>query len=344
MFLKRLLFIIISIVFISGVSAQSTIVEKYGQLTVKGTAMVSATSGDTVQLVGMSLFWSQWMGQFYNASMVKTLRDDWKATVVRAAMGVEMGGYSENPAEELIKIREVVDACIAKGIYVIIDYHSHEAHKNPEMAKKFFAEMAKRYGTYPNVLYEIYNEPLQYTSWNKDIKPYAEQVIAAIRTYDPDNIVIVGTRQWSQKVTEAAINPIADKNTMYTLHFYAGTHKQWLRDEAKAAMEKGIALFVTEYGTCDASGNNNYDPVETQLWFEFLDQYKISYCNWSIADKDETASALKPGSNAYGGWSDSDLTESGLLVKENMIMKNKPIFDTLVKNEKVKVNKEKKKK
>ncbi|MFN8416614.1 MAG: glycoside hydrolase family 5 protein [Cytophagaceae bacterium] len=337
----RLLFILLSIVFVGSVSAQSTVVEKYGQLTVKGSAMVSATTGDTVQLVGMSLFWSQWMGQYYNSGVVKSLRDDWKATVVRAAMGVEMGGYSENPSEEVLKVREVIDACIAKGIYVIIDYHSHEAHKNPEMAKKFFAEMAKKYGAYPNVLYEIYNEPLQYTSWNKDIKPYAEQVISAIREFDPDNIVIVGTRQWSQKVSEAAMNPIEDKNTMYTLHFYAGTHRQWLRDEAVAAMEKGIALFVTEYGTCDASGNSNFDPVETQLWFEFLQKYKISYCNWSIADKDETASAIKPGSNAYGGWADSDLTESGLLVKENMILMNKPIFDSLVKSEKVKVKKKK---
>jgi endoglucanase len=343
MLLKRLLFLFISIVCVGSLSAQSTIVEKYGQLTVKGTAMVSATTGDTVQLVGMSLFWSQWMGQYYNSSVVKTLRDDWKATVIRAAMGVEMGGYAENQLEEMMKVREIVDACIAKGIYVIIDYHSHEAHKNPELAIKFFTEMAKKYGAYPNVMYEIYNEPLQYTSWNNEIKPYAEKVIRAIRAYDPDNIVIVGCRMWSQKLTEPAMNPIADANTMYTLHFYAGTHRQSLRDEAINAMDKGIAIFVTEYGTCDASGNGNYDTIETQLWFDFLDKYKISYCNWSIADKDETASALLPGANPYGGWKDYDLTPSGLLVKENMIMKNKPIFDSLVKIEKTK-EKEKKKK
>jgi len=310
--------------------AQKTIVEKYGKLSVKGNYMVGQY-GDTVQLRGMSLFWSQWMGQYYNADVVKWLRDDWKCTVVRAAMGVDMGGYLENPDTEKMKVIDVVNAAIAKGIYVIIDYHSHEAQKNPAAAQRFFSEMAKKYGNIPNIIYEIYNEPLQATSWNKDIKPYAEGVIAKIRAYDTTNIVVVGTRQWSQLVSEAATNPIKGPNIMYTLHFYPGTHKAELRTEAKKALDMGIALFVTEYGTCDASGNGGFSPEELQLWYAFLDEHKISYCNWSIADKAETASALVPGASPYGGWASYDLTPSGQLVREDMILKNTPIFNTLVK-------------
>lgn len=309
---------------------QKTIVEKYGHLSVKGNYMVSEY-GDTVQLRGMSLFWSQWMGQYYNSDVVKWLRDDWKCTVVRAAMGVEMGGYLENPDTEQMKVMEVVNAAISKGIYVIIDYHSHEAEKNPKAAERFFSTMAKKYGNIPNIIYEVYNEPLQGTSWNKDIKPYAEVVINKIRKYDTTNIVVVGTRQWSQLVTEAAMNPIKDSLVMYTLHFYPGTHKQELRDEAKKALDMGIALFVTEYGTCDASGNSNFSPEETALWYAFLDEHKISYCNWSIADKAETASALVPGGSPFGGWAAYDLTPSGQLVREDMILKNTPIFQSLSK-------------
>jgi endoglucanase len=318
--------------------AQKTIVEKYGHLKVSGTVMVGE-KGDTVQLRGMSLFWSQWMGQYYNGSLVKWLRDDWKCTVVRIAMGVEMGGYSENPSDEMLKVREVIDACISKGIYVIVDYHSHEAHKNHALAIKFFSDIAKRYGAYPNILYEIYNEPLQYTSWNKDIKPYAEAVTKAIRTYDTDNIIIVGTRMWSQKVTEPAMNRLPDPQTMYTLHFYAGTHKQELRDEAQAAIDKGLPLFVTEYGTCDASGNGKFSPEETYTWYDFLDKNHISYVNWSIADKAETASAILPGTSPYGAWRTDELTESGILVRDDLRTKNTPIFDTLEKNTGTKANK-----
>ncbi len=324
------------------VFAQKTIVEKYGRLSVKGNYMVGEF-GDTVQLRGMSLFWSQWMGQYYNGDVVKWLRDDWKCTVIRAAMGVEMDGYLENPDTEKMKVIEVVNAAIAKGIYVIIDYHSHEAQKNPLAAERFFSEMAKKYANVPNVLYEVYNEPLQVTSWDKEIKPYAVGVLKKIRAYDSTNIVIVGTRQWSQLVSEAALNPIKDPKVMYTLHFYPGTHKEELRVEAKKALDLGIALFVTEYGTCDASGNSNYSPEETQRWYEFLDLYKISYCNWSIADKPETASALVQGASAYGGWADYDLTESGKFVRNDMILKNTPIFNTLVKGTGDSASKKKKK-
>ena len=309
---------------------QKTIVEKYGKLSLKRNFLMSE-HGDTVQLRGMSFFWSQWMGQYYNYDCVKWLRDDWKCTVVRPAMGVDMGGYLENPSEQKQKINDVVDAAIKLGIYVIIDYHAHEAHKNTPAAKAFFSEMSSKYGKYPNVIYEIFNEPLQEVSWNDIIKPYAETIIKAIRANDPDNIVVVGTRQWSQMVSEAALNPITDANTMYTLHYYAATHGQWLRDEAQKAIDKGVALFVTEYGTCEASGAGKLDYKESELWYNFLDKNKISYCNWSVADKDETASALKPGADGQGKWKTENISLSGQLVKQDMMIKNLPIFETLKK-------------
>lgn len=310
--------------------AQKTIVDKYGKLSVVGNYMVGE-HGDTVQLRGMSFFWSQWMGQYYNFDCVKWLRDDWKCTVVRAAMGVDMGGYLENPSEQKQKVIDVVDAAIKLGIYVIIDYHAHEAYKNTPAAKAFFTEMALKYGKFPNVIYEVFNEPLQDVSWSQTIKPYSESVLKAIRANDPDNIVIMGTRQWSQMVSEAAIDPIKDKNIMYTLHYYAATHGQWLRDEAQKAMDKGIALFVTEYGTCEASGAGKLDYKESELWWNFLDKHKISYCNWSVADKDETASSLKPGADGHGKWKENFISLSGQLVREDMIIKNGPIFGSLVK-------------
>ncbi len=303
---------------------QNNIVEKYGQLSVKGNYMMGQY-GDTVQLRGMSLFWSQWMGQYYNEDVVKWLRDDWKCTVVRAAMGVQMGGYMDNPNQEEGKVTAVVDAAIKFGIYVIIDYHSHEAHKNPEAAKKFFTDMAQKYGKYPNVLYEIYNEPLG-VAWSTVLKPYSDTIIKTIRKYDPDNIIICGTRQWSQLVNEAAADPVKDVNTMYSLHFYAATHGKSLRDEAEKAMNHGIALFVTEYGTCDASGNSNFDTLKTREWYNFMDKYKISHCNWSVADKVETASILNPGASAQGGWTDDDLTPSGKFVKNEIVSKNKALL------------------
>ncbi len=329
MFKKIRSFVAILFLFIffqSNLFAQGSIVDKYGQLSIKGNYIMSQY-GDTVQLRGMSLFWSQWMGQFYNADVVKWFKDDWKCTVIRAAMGVdENGGYMENPYDEKQKVMKVVDAAIANGIYVIIDYHSHNAHSNPELAKKFFAEMAKKYGKYPNVLYEVYNEPLKDISWMIHIKPYEEAVIKSIREFDPDNIVICGTRQWSQLVYEASRSPITDKNVAYTLHFYAASHGEYLWEEAKKALENGICIFVTEFGTCEYTGDGKLDYMQTQKWFEFMDQHKISWCNWSVSDKAETASALQLGARAKGKWQESELTPSGLFVKEEMVLKNTPLL------------------
>jgi endoglucanase len=305
--------------------AQKKVVERFGQLSVKG-SYIMGQNGDTVQLRGMSLFWSQWMGQYYNADAIKWLRDDWKCTVIRAAMGVDNGGYLTNPQEEKENVFKVVDAAIDLGIYVIIDYHSHDAYHNVEEAKKFFSDMSKKYGKYPNVLYEIFNEPLQDISWAKDIKPYEEEVIKAIRKYDPDNIVIAGTRQWSQLVLEAAKDPIKDLNTVYTLHFYAASHGKYLIDEAQNAINAGVALFVSEFGTCDYSGNGELDLVHTREWLNFLDARKISWCNWSVADKEETASALNPGASGEGNWKAGDISPSGKFIREELIKKNGYLF------------------
>ncbi|HEU5133712.1 MAG TPA: cellulase family glycosylhydrolase [Steroidobacteraceae bacterium] len=293
-----------------------TVVQKYGQLRVQGNRIVDQT-GQAVQLRGMSLYWSQWIPKYYTFNTVRWLRDDWKITVIRAAMAVNSGGYATNPTAERNKVIAVVDAAISLGIYVIIDYHDHTAHENRALAQAFFADMARRYGNTPNVLYETFNEPLN-VSWAGVLKPYHEAVIDSIRQADPDNIVIVGTRNWSQEVDEAAQNPINRSNVAYTLHYYADTHRQWLRDRAQSALNRGVALFVTEYGTTAASGNGTVNAAESAAWYAFLDANKVGHANWSVADIGESSAALMPNASPDGGWSTSQIKPSGIIVRNEL--------------------------
>ena len=296
---------------------KETPVQKHGRLRVVKNRIVDKNNAP-VQLRGMSLFWSQWMGQYYNAQTVGWLHDDWNCSLIRAAMAVENGGYLTNPDKEKQKVIAVVDAAIKAGIYVLIDWHDHNAHTHTKEAQAFFGEMARRYAKVPNVLYEPYNEPLQNASWEKDIKPYHEAVIQSIRKSDKNNLIICGTRAWSQRVDEAAKDPIKAANVAYTLHYYAATHKQWLRDMAQAALDGGIALMVTEFGTTEASGNGPIDREESRKWWDFLDKNHISWCNWSVADKDESSAALKPGASGTGKWPESLISPSGLLVRSEI--------------------------
>jgi len=207
------------------------------------------------------------MGKYYNYNCIKWLRDDWKCTVVRAAMGIESGGYLNNPASEKAKIVTVIEACIDLGIYVIVDWHDHNAHEHQAQAIAFFQEIATDYGTYPNLIYEVFNEPEQ-DNWKTVLKPYLNAVVDSIRAIDPDNLIVVGTPTWSQDVDVASLNPLAQNNIAYALHFYAAYpyHKQTLRNKASTALNNGIALFVTEFGTVLNTGDGPIDAISNAIW------------------------------------------------------------------------------
>ena len=206
-------------------------------------------------------------------------------------------------------------------MYVLVDWHVH--NYNPQEtkaeAKTFLAEIAKEYANYGNVLYEICNEPTG-SPWASAIKPYAEEVIPVIRQYARDAVIIVGTNTWSQDVEEAKNNPLSVEkygNIMYTFHFYANSHKDDFRNRVENAIKGGLPVFITEFGTCDASGNGGFNADESQKWFDLCAKYSISHLNWSLSNKGETASAIQSWCNKTSGWSESELTESGKLVRNH---------------------------
>lgn len=320
--MKKKAFIAAALCLASGAAFAATPVQVHGALKVQGIRVVDH-SGKPVALAGPSFFWSNtgWdQEKFYNANAVKTFAKDWNASVVRAAMGVDAkGGFLQDRANEA-RVEAVVDAAIANGVYVIIDWHSHHAERYDDEAVAFFKKMAAKYGRTPNVIYELYNEPLKEASWSGSIKPYAEKVIAAIRAIDPDNLIIVGTPAWSQDVDVAADDPLRGTNLLYALHFYAGTHKQFLRDKGDAAMKKGAPLFVSEWGSVNADGNGGVDREETLRWQDWLRRNCLSQAQWAVSDRKEGASLFKPGTPGTGPWTDADLTDSGKLLRE--ILKN----------------------
>jgi endoglucanase len=304
-----------------------SVVDLLGMLHVKENKIVDKND-NPVALHGMSLFWSQWGGKFYNEKCIDWLYNDFHCTVVRAAMGIEGGGYLTDPETETAKVFEVIEECTKLGIYVIVDWHDHHAEAHLEQAKRFFNFISEKYSDQPNIIYEIYNEPLK-VSWTEIVKPYAEEVIKVIRKNDPDNLIIVGTPTWSQNVDDASKNMINDNNTAYAIHFYTSTHKKELRDKATEAMKNGAALFVSEYGTSEANGNGIIDSLETATWFAFLKENNLSTCNWSVMDKKETSAALIPGADFNGNWEDSDLSVSGKFNRDYIREENFHIFDAL---------------
>lgn len=300
---------------------QAQPVRDHGQLQVEGTQLLDEHHQPIV-LRGMSYGWLNFWPRFYNAGTVKWLHQDWGCTIIRAAMGIEpKKGYLEQPEFSKQKIKEVVDAAIKEGIYVIIDWHCHNIRLNE--AKSFFKEMAETYGKQPNVIYELFNEPDK-ESW-PEVKAYASELINTIRSVDPDNLILVGSPHWDQDIHLVAQDPLKGfTNIMYTVHFYAATHKQSLRNRCDDALSKGIPIFISESAGMEASGNGAIDDAEWKKWIDWAEQHKISWIAWSVSDKDETCSVLKPSASSEGNWKESDLKESGIKVREILRSAQRP--------------------
>ncbi len=295
----------------------NSIVAQYGQLQVIGNQLSNA-AGEPIQLKGLSSYGLQYSGSLVNKDVITFLKDDWKIQLYRGAMYTAENGYLTSKYSQT-KMEEAIAACVELGLYVIIDWHilsDGNPLTNVEESKLFFADMAEKYSDYPNIIYEICNEPNgKDVTWDEVIKPYAEQVIPVIRQYDPDSIIIVGTSTWSQDVDIAANNPLDFENLLYTCHFYAGSHGAANRAKVQTALDKGIAIFVTEWGTTTSSGSGGVYIKETKEWLAFLDENKISNANWGITSHYEDAAILVPKSPTNGQWTEANYTESGKFIR-----------------------------
>lgn len=312
------LFAIACILFCAA-SAYAQPVKMHGRLKVTGTQLTNQNNQPVV-LNGVSFGWSSYHPRFYTSAATKWLHKDWKCNVVRAALGVESDkGYLKDSARQIQLIKTVVDAAIDEGIYVIIDWHSHNL--NLKESKSFFITMATLYGRHPNIIYEIINEP-DYETW-PEVKSYATEIISAIRAIDTLNIILVGSPHWDQDINLPAEDPISGfDNLMYTVHFYAATHKQELRDRTDAAIARGLPVFVSESAGMQASGNGAIDYAEWNKWIAWMENNKLSWITWSVSDKDESCSVLNKSASDYGGWKKEDLKESGIKTREILRGKN----------------------
>lgn len=357
-----------------------TPVEKYGVLKVaadntaggKTRMQLCDKSGKPVVLKGMSTLGLQWSDGDWMLTdeAFDALAYDWRCDVIRLAMYVCEGGYSEKPEELLVKVEKGIELATKRGLYVIVDWHIltpgdpcskeyltaglnlpqykkiREAEPEYEGPQLFFAYLAQKYASYGNILWELCNEPNGLGSeaesgrvWKEKLRPYCQRVTDAIRKYGSSEhgIVICGTDNWSQFVDAPAVEPITDKmgQVMYAFHFYAGTHdagfgtdeNRTLRNRIVKALNSGLAVFCTEWGTSLASGDGGPFLELSERWLGFMEEHKISWCMWSMGKRNEISSAARENAterpmdiNGDGipEWDESELTESGRFAREKI--------------------------
>ncbi|WP_370462380.1 cellulase family glycosylhydrolase [Nocardiopsis sp. FR6] len=307
-------------------SSAATPVEAHGQLRVCGLRLCDE-SGRAVQLTGMSSHGLQWYGDCLTDGSLDALAHDWGADVLRVSMYVQEGGYETDPGGFTDRVHELVEEGTARGMYVIVDWHMltpGDPNHNTELARAFFSEVAAAHADKDNVLYEIANEP-NGVSW-ASIRSYAEEIIPVVRARDPEAVVLVGTRGWSSlglsegsDHTEITADPVDADNIMYVFHFYAASHGGFHREGLRAAARE-LPLFVTEFGTQEATGDGPNDLASAQAYLDLMAEYQISWVNWNYSDDFRSGAVFEPGTCAAGGpWAGTDsLKPAGEWIRERV--------------------------
>lgn len=310
-------------------------VARHGHLKLTGTQLVDQ-SERPVQLRGVSSMWLNWENDGYALSQtaLEWMRDNWGLTVIRAAMGVDVdGGYaSGGKVRMLSEVETIIKNAERAGVYVIVDFHSHNANDFQPEAIEFFSDLSARYGHLPNVIFETFNEPLN-VSWPSVLKPYHEAVLAAIRANDPDehkNITVLGTPLYDQNPDAAIGAAVEDDAVMYAVHFYSCSHGRNQLDRAKRALAAGLPLMVTEWGATHADGGVNGTRVcaaEADSWLDWLDEngiswvaWKLDNCGWELETNgvEDTSCLLKANTPVEGGWPSETLNGHGSYVVARM--------------------------
>ncbi len=293
-------------------------------LHVDGTQLTDA-DGNAVRLQGISTHGLGVFPEFVSEESFRSLRDDFGANVMRLALYTQKdNGYCDCDEAGRLAQEELIDrgvqACEALGMYVIIDWHilsdgSPLIHEDE--AADFFSRMSEKYGDKPNVIFEICNEP-NGSSWEQEIVPYASRIIPVIRENAPKSLILVGTNTWSQDVNEPAASPLEYDNLMYCLHFYAGTHKDDLRNKLVSAMDQGAPIFISECSICDASGNGAVDYESAEAWKRLIAERGLSYIEWNLSNKNESSAMILPSCTKLSGWTVDELSETALWYRDMM--------------------------
>ena len=74
---------------------------------------------------------------------------------------------------------------------------------------------------------------------------------------------------------------------------------------------------MTEFGISEASGDGLFNWDSISVWMDWMEENKLSWCNWSVADLSESSAALN-AFNDNGRWYQDELSESGQYIRSQI--------------------------
>jgi cellulose 1,4-beta-cellobiosidase len=179
----------------------------------------------------------------------------WYARVVRLPVYPNaidgQPGWIANPDSYFnTHLDPAVQECIARQIYCIIDWHYISDYTSSTIdttTRAFWSYIAPRYANTPNVIFELYNEPINpdnWTTWKTTAQPW----VNLIRSFAPNNLILIGGPRWSQNLSSAASDPFTGSNLVYVAHIYPEHGGQSTWDSWFGNAANSVPFFITEWG------------------------------------------------------------------------------------------------
>ena len=202
---------------------------------------------------------------------------DWHANVVRISLHPSVWKHSPH-AEVLAKVKRDVDAALANGLYVILDWHTIG------WPDGYYEKIAAAWDDDPKDLYDS-NFALAESFWNEasalvrhrtaassssfgtsrsgrkndtepdvppeweKLRPYFEKLLAIVRRHG-SNVVLATGNGWAYDLQGIREDPLPGKNVAYCWHIYADTDDNDEKEWAKHldALQTVAPVIVTRMG------------------------------------------------------------------------------------------------
>src|SRR6185369_8284527 len=151
-----------------------------------------------VSLVDVSVADSRTRNARQLIDMATDNANGWYARVVRLPVypdAIDMTpGWNANPDAYFNNhLNPAIQNCVARQIYCIIDWHYISDYNNSTVdtaTRNFWSYIAPRYANTPNVIFELYNEPIGPNDWNT-WKSWAQPWVNIIRAAAPNNLILI---------------------------------------------------------------------------------------------------------------------------------------------------------
>lgn len=215
----------------------------------------------------------------------------------------DASGFFADPTRYLEDhLDPAIETCVKLNAYVIIDMHLVADYlPKKELAEEFWSIVAPRYNDIPNVMFELFNEPVAPASWETWRNQMAQPLTDLVRKYAPNNIILIGAPLWTSNLSQAVEQPIQGENIVYAGHLYPSIPRENWDIDFLPVIKKFPVIF-TEWGY--EYGQENFLNATTSTFgipfVNWLKRHQLGWTAW-IFDNQWTSRMLTDDWQLSGG-------------------------------------------